>query len=62
MFTIPGDGDVEFAPMARFLASGRYKGWVLVEAEQNPAIAPPAITVQRAFSFVLSSLLPSSVN
>lgn len=59
MFTIPGDGDVDFGPLAHFLASGRYKGWVLVEAEQNPAIAPPAITVKRAFSFVSSSLLPS---
>ena len=62
MFTIPGDGDVNFGPLTRFLASGRYNGWVLVEAEQNPAVAPPAITVKRAFSFVSSRLLPSSVS
>lgn len=58
MFTIPGDGDVDFAPLARFLASGRYSGWVLVEAEQDPAQAPPAATVTRAFSFA-SALLPA---
>lgn len=60
MFTIPGDGDVDFAPLARFLASGRYTGWVLVEAEQDPAVAPPAATVKRAFAFVSSALLSAS--
>jgi inosose dehydratase len=61
MFTIPGDGNIDFAPLARFLASGRYKGWVLVEAEQDPAIAQPAMTVKRAFAFASSSLLPAPV-
>lgn len=58
MFTIPGDGAVDFAPLAAFLASGRYSGWLLVEAEQDPALAPPSATVARAFKFVSGSIVP----
>ena len=60
-FTVPGDGAVDFAPLARFLSTGRYSGWLLVEAEQDPALAPPAETVARAFAFVSRSLVPQAV-
>lgn len=59
MFTIPGDGAVDFAPLARFLASGRYQGWLLVEAEQDPALALPAQTIARAYDFVSRSVMPA---
>ncbi|WP_138468424.1 myo-inosose-2 dehydratase [Poseidonocella sp. HB161398] len=57
MFTVPGDGSVDFAPLARFLASGQYSGWLVVEAEQDPAKASPAETVSRAFRFVTDQIL-----
>ena len=57
MFTIPGDGSVDFGPVARFLADSDYSGWLLIEAEQDPAKAPPAPTVQRAFDFVTDRIL-----
>lgn len=57
MFTVPGDGDVDFEPLARFLAEGRYAGWLLVEAEQDPAQAPPAETVARAGRFIRQTIL-----
>jgi inosose dehydratase len=41
MFTVPGDGDLDFAPVFQALADIRYSGWVIVEAEQDPAIADP---------------------
>jgi inosose dehydratase len=41
MFTVPGDGDLDFAPFFRALADIRYSGWVIVEAEQDPALADP---------------------
>ena len=40
-FTVPGDGDVDFDPIFRTLADAGYKGWLLVEAEQDPAKADP---------------------
>ena len=40
-FTVPGDGDVDFDPVFKVLAEANYEGWLLVEAEQDPAKANP---------------------
>ena len=40
-FTVPGDGGVDFDPIFRLLAQAGYTGWLLVEAEQDPAKANP---------------------
>ena len=40
-FTVPGDGAIDFAPIFEVLAETGYEGYVLVEAEQDPAIANP---------------------
>ena len=41
VFTVPGDGCIDFHGFARELAAIPYSGWVVVEAEQDPAKAPP---------------------
>jgi inosose dehydratase len=41
VFTVPGDGGVDFAAFAKQLAENGYRGWAVVEAEQDPAKAPP---------------------
>jgi inosose dehydratase len=41
MFTVPGDGDLDFRKVMQALAQIGYSGWIIVEAEQNPAIADP---------------------
>ncbi|MDR1520838.1 MAG: myo-inosose-2 dehydratase [Planctomycetota bacterium] len=40
-FTVPGDGGLDFVPMFKALAAAGYRGWMLVEAEQDPAKANP---------------------
>lgn len=40
-FTVPGDGAIDFTPVFEVLAQNGYEGWLLVEAEQDPAIANP---------------------
>jgi len=40
VFTVPGDGMIDFAAVLREL--GGYDGWLVVEAEQDPEKAPPA--------------------
>ena len=40
-FTVPGDGDYDFTPVFDILAESGYEGWIVVEAEQDPAIANP---------------------
>ena len=39
VFTVPGDGDVDFKPIFDILAESGYEGWVVVEAGQDPARA-----------------------
>ena len=41
VFTVPGDGDVDFTPIFDILEEAGYEGWVVVEAEQDPAKANP---------------------
>jgi inosose dehydratase len=41
MFTVPGDGALDYAAVMRALADIGYTGWVVVEAEQDPAVADP---------------------
>lgn len=41
MFTVPGDGDYDYAPFLRALADISYSGWIVIEAEQDPAVADP---------------------
>jgi inosose dehydratase len=41
MFTVPGDGDLDFAKVMRALSEIGYSGWIIVEAEQDPSVADP---------------------
>ena len=41
VFTVPGDGLVDFAGVLAVLRGADYHGWLVVEAEQDPAKAPP---------------------
>lgn len=50
MFTVPGDGAIDFAPVARFVRESAFQGWLVVEAEQDPSVAPPRPAVGRAFA------------
>lgn len=40
-FTVPGDGALDFEKIIQRLADTGYEGWFVVEAEQDPALAPP---------------------
>ena len=50
MFTVPGDGDLDFSPLLRELEEIGYSGWIVVEAEQDPAIADPRIYARMGLS------------
>ena len=40
-FTVPGDGCINYKPFLTVLKNKNYKGWLVVEAEQDPAKANP---------------------
>lgn len=47
VFTVPGDGGIDFPAM--FAELRGYEGWVVVEAEQDPAKAHPATYAKLGF-------------
>ena len=51
-FTIPGDGCVDFDPIFKVLAESGYEGYMVVEAEQDPAKANPLEYAIRARKFI----------
>lgn len=55
-FTVPGDGDIQFGPILARLAQHGYQGWLVVEAEQDPTIAPSYEYAQKGFN-TLSGLV-----
>jgi inosose dehydratase len=40
-FTVPGDGCIDYKPFLTVLKDKNYEGWLVVEAEQDPAKANP---------------------
>ena len=40
-FTVPGDGCIDYIPFLKTLNKKNYSGWLVVEAEQDPAKANP---------------------
>jgi len=41
VFTVPGDGSLDFEAITACLADHGYEGWIVIEAEQDPASNPP---------------------
>jgi len=52
VFTVPGDGMIDFKPIAKALDDINYKGWIVVEAEQDPKIAPPLEYAKKARAYL----------
>lgn len=51
-FTIPGDGGIDFDPIFQVLEEAGYQGYMVVEAEQDPAKANPLEYAVRARKFI----------
>lgn len=52
VFTVPGDGSINFEPIFEQLADSDYTGWFVVEAEQDPAVANPFEYALKARQFI----------
>lgn len=52
MFTVPGDGVIDFKPILDLIYKSDYSGWIVVEAEQDPAIANPFIYAKKAKEYI----------
>ncbi len=54
VYTVPGDGCVDFAAALRPLAEAGYAGWLIVEAEQDPARAHPLTYAKAGYAHLRS--------
>lgn len=54
VFTVPGDGMIDFKPIVSAIDASGYKGWVVVEAEQDPALANPLEYAIKARTYIKS--------
>lgn len=49
VFTVPGDGCIDYGAVLTPIAAADYSGWLVVEAEQDPAIADPVTCASKGF-------------
>jgi len=52
VFTVPGDGVIEFNTTFKVLDKAGYEGWLVVEAEQDPAKANPYEYALKARAYI----------
>ncbi|MDQ4144632.1 MAG: myo-inosose-2 dehydratase [Actinomycetota bacterium] len=52
VFTVPGDGDIDFEPILQVLSDSGYEGWLMVEAEQDHRKANPLEYAMKARSYL----------
>ena len=48
-FTVPGDGAIDFAAVLGVLHDHGYRGWLVVEAEQDPSVAPSYAYAEKGY-------------
>lgn len=60
-FTVPGDGCIDFHAVGKALKGMDYSGWIVVEAEQDPAKAPPKEYSQKGYDHILEVLEASDL-
>ena len=49
VFTVPGDGMVDYRSVLQPIAKVGYDGWLVVEAEQDPSVAIPRVYARLGF-------------
>jgi len=54
-FTVPGDGCIDFQAVTDKLKAMDYGGWIVVEAEQDPAKAPPYEYSKKGYEHILAT-------
>ena len=54
VFTVPGDGMVDYRRVLTPIAAAGYSGWLVVEAEQDPVVAPSFEYASKGFKHLQS--------
>ncbi|MDU4696124.1 MAG: myo-inosose-2 dehydratase [Paenibacillus sp.] len=54
VFTVPGDGGIDFGPILEELAVRGYEGWAMLEGEQDPTLHPAYAYARRSLDYLAS--------
>ena len=60
-FTVPGDGCIDYKPLFDELKKINYSGWLVVEAEQDPAKANPLEYAKIGYNYLTQTLKKSNI-
>ena len=60
-FTVPGDGCIDYKPLFDILKNNNYKGWLVVEAEQDPKKANPLEYAIKGYKYITDTLKKSNL-
>ena len=60
-FTVPGDGCIDYKPLFDVLKEKNYSGWLVVEAEQDPAKANPFEYAKIGYKYLTETLKKSNI-
>ena len=60
-FTVPGDGCIDYKPLFDILKTKNYSGWLVVEAEQDPAKANPFEYAKIGYKYLTENLKNSDI-
>lgn len=52
LFTVPGDGLIDFAETLQVFRRVGYQGWMVIEAEQDPDVNPPRSLMVKALNYL----------
>ena len=56
VFTVPGDGCINYEPLFKILFDNQYQEWLIIEAEQDPKKANPLEYAKIGYKYLISSL------
>ena len=61
-FTVPGDGCIDYKPIFIELKKNNYKGWLVVEAEQDPKKANPLEYAKKGYAYLKKTAEETGLN
>ncbi len=56
VFTVPGDGCIDYGPLIKVLFDSNYKDWLIIEAEQDPKKADPLEYAKIGYNYLYKTI------
>ena len=56
VFTVPGDGCIDYEPLFKILYENNYDKWLIIEAEQDPKKANPLEFAKIGYNYISNTL------